>query len=349
MSADAGSGAGVNRSMPEKETVCVVIAAYNAQATIERAVRSALRAGHVAEVIVVDDFSSDATREKVLACDDGTGRLTLLASEANGGPAAARNRALETATSPLVAILDADDFFLPDRFATLLDGNDWDLVADNIVFIHPDQAASFEAVEPFRPRPRFLDLAAFIDGNISRRGKRRGEIGFLKPVMRRSFLDEHRLRYRETLRLGEDYELYTRALAHGARYKVVHSCGYVAVERPDSLSGKHQTADLLRLLEADEAILHSLKLDEDAKRAIVRHAQQIRTKYEHRRFLDIKREQGLLTAGRHAVGNTRYLPAIAGAILADKLDAVADGGRRKSAATQKFEPRYLFANNTRAA
>jgi succinoglycan biosynthesis protein ExoU len=104
---------------------------------------------------------------------------------------------------------------------------------------------------PVRGEPIFLDLATFVDGNISKRGVRRGEIGFLKPVMRRGFLDKHALRYREDMRLGEDYDLYIRALANGARYKVIHSCGYGAVVRGDSLSGSHRTEDLRRLYEAD--------------------------------------------------------------------------------------------------
>ena len=63
-------------------------------------------------------------------------------------------------------------------------------------------------------------------------------------MLRRSFLDAHGLRYNEDLRLGEDYDLYARALAKGARYKVVHGCGYAAVVRSDSLSGRHKTRDL---------------------------------------------------------------------------------------------------------
>ncbi|KAJ0337377.1 hypothetical protein COL154_014308 [Colletotrichum chrysophilum] len=330
------------------DTVCVVIAAYNAHSTVERAVRSALQADHVAEVIVVDDCSDDNTRALALACDDSTGRLSVLASERNGGPAVARNRAIMASTAPLIAVLDADDFYLPGRFSMLLGDDDWDLVADNIAFVHPDHAAAFTSPEPFQPRPRFLDLATFIEGNISKRGHRRAEIGFLKPVMRRSFLTAYDLHYRETLRLGEDYELYTRALARGARYKVVDSCGYVAVERPDSLSGSHSTSDLLHLYEADESLFHHVQLNDTARTALVHHAQQIRAKYEHRNFLDIKREAGLTAAALHAMRNPRICPGIAKAILTDKMEAAARR-RLSPASTHDAEPRYLFNHDASAA
>ena len=44
--------------------VCVIIAAKDAAATIQRAVRSALREPQVAEVVVVDDGSTDATAQE---------------------------------------------------------------------------------------------------------------------------------------------------------------------------------------------------------------------------------------------------------------------------------------------
>ena len=212
--------------------VCVVIAAHNAEATIARAIASALGEPEVGEVIVVDDRSDDATCASALAADDGTGRLQLIKSPQNRGPAAARNRALSASKAPLVSILDSDDFFVAGRFRALLADDDWDMIADNIVFVAPEAADAVGTLERFEERPQFLGLARFVEGNISRRGRRRGEIGFLKPVMRRSFLETHGLRYGENLRLGEDYDLYARALARGARYKVVRHCGYVAVERP---------------------------------------------------------------------------------------------------------------------
>ena len=115
--------------------------------------------------------------------------------------------------------------------------------------------------------------------------------------MRRAFLDAHGLRYNEELRLGEDYDLYARALAHGARYKVVHGCGYAAVVRPDSLSGRHKTRDLERLYEADRAILAWPAMSAAAAKALRRHERHARGRYELRRFLDAK-IRGRPVAGR---------------------------------------------------
>ena len=113
--------------MEDRLKVAVIIAAMNASATIARAIISALADRNVREVIVVDDASSDDTAAVARAADDGSNRLTVLVQPANAGPAAARNRAIDASSSPLIAILDADDFLLPGRFDALLDEEGWDL------------------------------------------------------------------------------------------------------------------------------------------------------------------------------------------------------------------------------
>lgn len=303
------------------ESVCVIIAAKNAADTIGLAVTSALREREVGEVVVIDDGSSDGTADAARAGDDGTGRLRVVSFEKNRGPSAARNHAIEISTAPLIAILDADDFFFEGRFSRMLADDDWDFVADNIAFVEAEMAARApQQLDRFPDRPVFLDLVAFIDGNISKRGVRRGEIGFLKPVMRRSFLDAHRLRYREEMRLGEDYDLYVRALANGARYKVIHSCGYGAVVRGNSLSGSHRTDDIRKLYEADRAILASGRLTPEGAAAVRRHESHVRGKYELRRFLDIKNQQGPAAALAYALAHPAAIPAIAGGIFMDKTE-----------------------------
>ena len=319
--------------------VCVIIAAKNASATISRAVGSALQDEAVGEVMVVDDGSGDDTAEKAAAADDGSGRLHILRLETNRGPAFARNHAIAHSTAPLLAILDADDFFLKGRFDRLLQHDEWDLIADNIVFVDGQDAHSEPEVRQFGALPRKLGLAEFIRGNISRRGSRRGELGFLKPVIRRDFLDRTGLRYNEDLRLGEDYELYTRALANGARYKVIHDCGYAAVIRADSLSGRHRTEDLKRLRDADRALMGLPDLAGAARAALRQHERHVGSRYALRHFLDVKRAGGMGRAGIHALANPSALPAIVGGIAADKFDALK--GRYSSGATSPI-PRYLL-------
>ncbi|ACM30579.1 glycosyltransferase [Agrobacterium sp. SHOUNA12C] len=326
-----------------ENNVCVIIAAKNASDTIGLAVASALREPEVAEVVVIDDGSTDGTAAAARQADDGSGRLIIQEFEKNRGPAAARNHAIEISRAPLISILDADDFFFPGRFKPLLASDDWDFVADNIAFVDSDTVSTaYTMLDHFDPKPRFLDLVAFVEGNISKRGVRRGEIGFLKPLMRRSFLDKHGLRYDEALRLGEDYDLYVRALAKAARYKIIHSCGYGAVVRSNSLSGQHRTDDLRRLYEADRAILAAGGLSPTDAAVIRRHEQHIRGRYELRHFLDIKSKSGMGAAASYALGKPAAIPAIAGGIFADKTERFRKGGSAPIAHSGANGLRYLL-------
>lgn len=92
--------------------VSVVVPAHNSEAFLGQALRSVEAQSYGDwEVVVVDDASTDRTA--ALAEGFGPG-VTVVRSERNLGPAGARNLALARASGELVALLDADDYFLPD-------------------------------------------------------------------------------------------------------------------------------------------------------------------------------------------------------------------------------------------
>lgn len=317
--------------------ICVIIAAKNASDTIAQAISSALAEPEVSEIIVIDDGSTDATAAIASGCDDGTSRLRVERFEVNRGPSAARNHAIAISSAPLISILDADDFFFKGRFAAMLEQDDWDLVADNIAFIQKGfKSASTVVPDRFAPDHHFLNLTEFVEGNISKRGIERGETGFLKPVIRRAFLEKHGLSYDEALRLGEDYELYVRALACGARYKVIRNCGYGAIVRGDSLSGRHRTEDLRLLYEADRKILADYALKPDEKAILREHERHIREKFELRDFLDAKAKGGFGAAVSHAFSRLQAVPAITSGIWFDKT------ARFRKRPPQVADIRYLL-------
>ncbi len=300
--------------------VAVVIAAYNASATIGRAIRSALAEPEVREVIVVDDKSADDTVDRARAHDDGTGRLSVIAVDENGGPAAARNRGIEASHAPIVALLDSDDYYLPGRFARLFAQKDWDFVADNIAILREDAPLAVSPSAESAPdiAPLRLSATAFVESCLSQRHRYRGELAFLKPAMRRAFLDAHGLHYAAQLRLAEDFDFYTRALMAGARFVVAPSCHYVAVERATSLSATHNVADLERFVALDRALLAQAS-DGALQAALKRHLAQTRAKFRHRAFLANKSEHGLVSALTTEIVHPADLVGVLAKIASDKL------------------------------
>ena len=303
--------------------VCVIVAAHNAAATIGMAITSALAQSEVKEVIVVDDASTDATGTEALRAGGNDPRLVLMRQDRNIGPAAARNLAISRSTSPYIAVLDADDHLLQGRFAHLLARPDWDLTADNIAFVADTDSAGIPLDESGHGRAQTLDLASFVRGNITGIGPGRIELGFLKPLMRRDFLVAHNLAYDPGLRLGEDYDLYVRALQKGARFLMSRRVGYVARVRENSLSRQHGTADLRALLDACDGHIAATAATAPATlSALNAHRRQLRARVLLRVFLDRKAEAGIAAALGFALGPPTNLPPIAVGVLADKIRAI---------------------------
>jgi succinoglycan biosynthesis protein ExoU len=279
--------------------VCVIIAAKNARETIARAVSSALAEIAVGEVVVVDDGSTDDTAAIARSVDDGSGRLQVLHLPRNLGPAAARNRGIRASSAPYVTVLDADDYWLPGRLQALLaEMKDHDFVADDLLRVvegrehEPPTTLTGGALH----LPADLGLADFVLGNVSRKGRHRQELGFLKPVMRRAFLHDHHLAYDESLRLGEDYVLYAQALARGARFRLIPAAGYVAVERAESISGSHGAAELAAYAKASRALLEEPGLSPKERAALAVHARQVRSKLHFQKVLAVRRRSGMAPA-----------------------------------------------------
>jgi len=98
--------------------ISVIIPVYNAQLYIEKAILSALDQKEVAEVIVVDDGSTDNT-SKILAKLEKENSKIRTYKHPNGenlGRASSKNLGIIMATNPFIAFLDADDYYLENRF-----------------------------------------------------------------------------------------------------------------------------------------------------------------------------------------------------------------------------------------
>jgi len=107
---------GLPRHQAAPPTFSVVIAAYQAEATIGEAVESALmQTSPPLEVVVCDDGSTDGTSDVLRAF----GSRIVLLRQANGGEAAAKNAAVRAAVGEFVVVLDADDAYRPRRLEAL--------------------------------------------------------------------------------------------------------------------------------------------------------------------------------------------------------------------------------------
>ncbi|MEQ8540075.1 MAG: glycosyltransferase family A protein [Coleofasciculus sp. D1-CHI-01] len=95
--------------------VSVIIPAYNAEAFIEKTLKSVLSQTYQnLEVLVVDDGSQDRTPEIIKSIAQHDKRVIVL-HQKNAGVAAARNLGIETSQGEFIAPIDADDIWYPEN------------------------------------------------------------------------------------------------------------------------------------------------------------------------------------------------------------------------------------------
>lgn len=105
--------------MKENQKISVIIPMYNAEKTVVQALDS-IRLQQVGdysfEVIVVNDGSTDASKDVVEQYRDKNPQMNItLLNQPNSGVSKARNTAMQIATGDFIALLDADDVWLPNK------------------------------------------------------------------------------------------------------------------------------------------------------------------------------------------------------------------------------------------
>ncbi|HEY9623085.1 MAG TPA: glycosyltransferase [Crinalium sp.] len=139
---------------PATPRVSVIIPTYNGDRYLAQAIDSALAQTYRDhEVIVIDDGSTDRT--KVILQAYG-GRIRAI-SQKNQGVAIARNHGIAVARGELVAFLDADDVFLPDKLAAqvaVFDTHPWSGMVHSGWQRITASGALLNAVEPWHTVPK---------------------------------------------------------------------------------------------------------------------------------------------------------------------------------------------------
>jgi succinoglycan biosynthesis protein ExoO len=198
------------------EKISVIMPTYNSVTTVDRAIDSVLAQTHVEwQLVIVDDASTDATVQRIQERRRGhEDRIVLVCRDENGGPAAARNQALAWCDGVWIAVLDADDAWRNNRLEVLLERArraSADAACDNLLGF--DDYLGKETEPLFARLPVWLDVVAAV-------GPKYGgsyNLGYLKPIVRRAFIEQNHIRYDEDLRTGEDLLFLLSLLIHGGK------------------------------------------------------------------------------------------------------------------------------------
>jgi glycosyltransferase involved in cell wall biosynthesis len=142
-------------------SVSVILPVHNRADVISRAIRSVLEQElREFELIVVDDGSTDASAEVAGSFEDDRVRIVRL--ERNRGGNAARNEGVRAARAPLIAFLDSDDRYLPNKLswtiAEFAQNAELELLVDSFIKVQPPGSRKAEVV---RRNPVISDRGGF--------------------------------------------------------------------------------------------------------------------------------------------------------------------------------------------
>lgn len=212
--------------------VSVVIPAYNRAHIVGRAIESAIaQSRQPFEIIVVDDCSTDRTREVLAGWQRLDSRVRPLLRTTNGGPAGARNTGVEVATGNLIAFLDSDDVWLPNHLADCVELLEADPSLD-LVFADVRRRHNSGAIV----HPAFLSESKRIHQYLSPHPAGRNWFQFRVPEVEVLFRDyvipmqttlirreiAQAFRFDEALRGPEDYQLALRLALSGKKFGFVN-------------------------------------------------------------------------------------------------------------------------------
>ena len=266
------------------DLVSVVMPAYNAGIYIKEAIKSVLIQTYSKfELIIVDDASTDNTAEIVSSFSDY--RIRLIRHCKNMGVSAARNTALKVAKGRWIALIDADDAWMPDRLNLLLSilgetrGN---------YFIGNDHFMCFDTPCGLKPWISAFRLYRHIfninfDGDIAdlsftdflKAGAPTVPIIFPAEVVKK-----YGVYYNTNLSHSEDFEFYCRLFKIGLRFKLYKKALYFyrmtpnsATKIPDNFGGRVKALKILlsdNKFTKEEKILLKNMLHKEEKEAIYR-------------------------------------------------------------------------------
>jgi glycosyltransferase involved in cell wall biosynthesis len=216
--------------------VSVIIPTFNRAQKVVRAISSVLSQAFTdVEIIVVDDGSTDGTKKEVEQFDD---RVTYVAHSSNLGVSAARNTGIKRSGAPLIAFLDSDDHWFPEKLAV------------QVCFFndHPKAVACQTEELWIRNGRRVNPMKKHLkpSGNIFEASLKLCLVSPSAVMLKQSLLDEVGF-FDEDLPVCEDYDLWLRI---SCRYPVHLISEPLVVKEgghPDQLSASHKGMDRFRI------------------------------------------------------------------------------------------------------
>lgn len=241
----------------QEPLISVIIPAYNVEIYIEQCVRSIEKQSESnTEIIIVDDGSTDSTGVKLDQLAETNNRVRVI-HQKNSGVRIARNLGLEAAKGKYITFVDADDFLAPDYLTYMVhlikrDNSDFALSLNYFTKKEEEQVKqnSYKLIKPEEAVALLLSPRVIV--------------GCWNKIYKRSFLDDHNLRFNTDLFYGEGLFFITMA-AQAANHVAVgnHKSYYYRRNNKTSATTKFKLDSIYNGERAIDRIEKGLKVDSE--------------------------------------------------------------------------------------
>lgn len=255
--------------------VSVIIPLYNARDFLKMTIDSVLNQTlKGVEVVVVDDCSTDGSLELCRELYGNNERVKIIKQPKNGGPGAARNTGIRSASGEYVAFVDSDDEILPDAMQNMFEAVkkfDADIVHNTrFCYALPDEEGNmplqmiddnvltFTWDTDINAYTEVTLLSDDFDSRLEDWKNRRINWSVCTKLIRREFLLSNEILFSD-MKLAEDMVFCFECLFRTNKYVIVPGGGYIYRMVTSSLThGKKSSAHVLKALTSQIGVVRKM-------------------------------------------------------------------------------------------
>lgn len=232
----------------DKPMISVVIPTYNRASLLKRAINSVLsQTFQNFELIIVDDGSTDNTKELVNAFIQKDSRIKYIWRENSGGPSKPRNLGIRNSRGKYISVLDSDDEILPEKLEKQV--KKFETVSEDTGVVY----SGFKCISK-NEKYKNKTIIPKLKGNIFTKLLHGNFIGNVTPLVKKECFQKSGL-YDNNVSTGEDWDMWIRISKYYEFDFVPETLAIYHVH------GKQVSANFNDTIDGFKAILEKYKVD----------------------------------------------------------------------------------------
>lgn len=217
-----------------------MIPVYNAEKYLDKCIATLLdQTLKEIEIILIDDFSTDSSREIMEKYNEMDKRIKTVYHSTNTGVSNTRNQALKMAKGEYIAFVDCDDFVAPNMYKKMYEAaikNNADIVSTGYTKFFGEGKKNTK--HPFPLETNTVINKEKMKAYLSASNKTKLLWYTWRNLFKRSLISDNKIDFDCELKTGEDSIFNLKAYCHSETLYVLEGCYYYYRDTPNSITSK---------------------------------------------------------------------------------------------------------------